>query len=241
MDEWAVFPSTFGAMSSFSKQIFLIGWFREISAELSLSKSYILSLKTCLEEMSSQIEIFRREKKHYKSFVVTLCNAGALWIFLPQWYIGKNVKWKMNKLWCKNCVILKAEVFPEVWVKLFRGKFSLRQEMQVFLCNCFHGGFLPNLPGGECAPHCRDAQQLLWELGLLKAAHGSPGRCHSAKKCKTLSEYTIYQDEFQPVQAEVQRSVWMYYMKNEGHQLKINALHRLLLLFLLVFLWWRGM
>lgn len=141
----------------------LIGCFREVWAELSLSRSSFLSLKTCLEEISSQIEIFRKEKRHYKSFLVTLFNARALWIFLPHLYVENNVKWKMNKLSFKNCVILKAEVFPEVWVKLFWGRFSLRQEMQVFQWNCFHGGFLPNLPGGDCALHSRDAQQLLWE------------------------------------------------------------------------------
>lgn len=60
-------------------------------------------------------------------------------------------------------VILEAEVFPEVWVKLFWGKFSLSQEMQVFRWNCFHGRFLPNLAGGECALPSMDAQQVLRE------------------------------------------------------------------------------
>lgn len=111
--------------------------------------------------MSSQIEIFRKEKRHFKSFILTSFSARALWIFLPQSCVESNVKWKMNKLSCRNCVILKAEVFPEVWVKLFWGKFPLSQEMQVFWWNCFHRRFLPNLPGAECALHSRDAQQLL--------------------------------------------------------------------------------
>lgn len=42
--------------------------------------------------MSSQIEMFRKEKRHYKNFVVTSFNARALWIFLPQLYAENNVK-----------------------------------------------------------------------------------------------------------------------------------------------------
>lgn len=37
--------------------------------------------------------------------------------------------------------------------------------MQVFRWNCFHGRFLPNLPGGERTLHGRDAQRLLLVVG----------------------------------------------------------------------------
>lgn len=54
-----------------------------------------------------------------------------------------------------------------------------------------------------------------------------------SKKCKTLSEYTHTSFSQSTLKC---REVFACSVKNEVNQLKINALHRLLLLFLLVFL-----
>lgn len=54
---------------------------RGLSRDQLLWVFWFLPLKTCLEEMPSQIEIFRKHKRLYRSFVVTLFNPRALWIF----------------------------------------------------------------------------------------------------------------------------------------------------------------